>query len=84
VPGPAWPEQQVAAGQLDHKPDNSNVNVWKLDLPEQKLLGSPQHMSSFTLHETLFVEQLSAIDERTRGQVLNHRPLIYAGGRTNF
>ena len=58
---------------------NSNVQVWKLDNTASAAANSSetsneqqhqqQPLQSFTLQETLFVEQLAAIDERVRNQV---------------
>jgi len=57
---------------------NSNVQVWKLDnnaaaAANSETSNEQQHqqqpLQSFTLQETLFVEQLAAIDERVRNQV---------------
>ena len=57
---------------------NSNVQVWKLDNTASAAANSEtsneqqhqqQPLQSFTLQETLFVEQLAAIDERVRNQV---------------
>ena len=51
----------------------SNVQVWKLDANTEQDSNDPgcqqQALQSFTLQETLFVEQLAAIDERVRNQV---------------
>ena len=57
----------------------SNVQVWKLDNNSAAGAGGAnsentsneqqQPLQSFTLQETLFVEQLAAIDERVRNQV---------------
>ena len=51
----------------------SNVQVWKLDANSEQDSNDPgcqqQALQSFTLQETLFVEQLAAIDERVRNQV---------------
>ena len=56
----------------------SNVQVWKLDNTASAAANSEtsneqqqqqQPLQSFTLQETLFVEQLAAIDERVRNQV---------------
>jgi len=51
----------------------SNVQVWKLDAApaeNSETSNEPrQPLQSFTLQETLFVEQLAAIDERVRSQV---------------
>jgi len=52
----------------------SNVQVWKLDAAENSETSNEtahqqQPLQSFTLQETLFVEQLAAIDERVRNQV---------------
>ena len=51
----------------------SNVQVWKLDAgaaENSETSNEPrQPLQSFTLQETLFVEQLAAIDERVRSQV---------------
>ena len=50
----------------------SNVQVWKVDMTheQQDSSTSPStELTSFTLQETLFVEQLTAIDERVRAQV---------------
>jgi len=54
----------------------ANVQVWKLDPAAvensnetQEPSDQRQPLQSFTLQETLFVEQLAAIDERVRNQV---------------
>merc|ERR1719500_653705 len=52
----------------------SNVQVWKLDAAaaaenSESSNETQQPLQSFTLQETLFVEQLAAIDERVRSQV---------------
>lgn len=51
----------------------SNVQVWKLNANTEQDSNDPgcqqQALQSFTLQETLFVEQLAAIDERVRNQV---------------
>ena len=55
----------------------ANVQVWKLDPAAvensnetQEPSDRQQPLQSFTLQETLFVEQLAAIDERVRNQVI--------------
>ena len=51
----------------------SNVQVWKLNANTEQDSNDPgcqqQALQNFTLQETLFVEQLAAIDERVRNQV---------------
>ena len=48
--------------------DPTNVHVWKLD----SNMGQAAPLNTFTLQETLFVEQLAAIDERVRYQVADY------------
>ena len=45
------------------------MNVWKLEEQLPAAGGGRSVLKSFTLQETLFVEQLAAIDERVRFQV---------------
>ena len=45
------------------------MNVWKLEEQLPASGGGRPALKSFTLQETLFVEQLAAIDERVRFQV---------------
>ena len=81
---PTWPEQNTQGGATSPEPQGvmnaaeesgskSNVQVWKLDANTEQDSNDPgcqqQALQSFTLQETLFVEQLAAIDERVRNQV---------------
>ena len=82
---PTWPEQNTQGGATSPQPpgvmnaaeesgSKSNVQVWKLDANTEQDSNDPgchqqQALQSFTLQETLFVEQLAAIDERVRNQV---------------
>ena len=80
--GANWPDQQAGAtppetpeitGPSDRPPSKpSNVQVWKVDMAHEQEDSSTSpstELKSFTLQETLFVEQLTAIDERVRAQV---------------
>ena len=61
--------------------DHLKAHVWKLhdvcvdneDGESPEMFGSPglSPVNAFTLQETLFVEQLTSIDERVRLQVFN-------------
>jgi len=81
---PTWPEQNTQGGATSPEPQavmnaaeesgsKSNVQVWKLNANTEQDSNDPgchqQALQSFTLQETLFVEQLAAIDERVRNQV---------------
>ena len=66
----------------------SNVQVWKLDANTEQDSNDPgcqqQALQSFTLQETLFVEQLAAIDERVRNQVCVCSKLLFFLPPINF
>lgn len=66
-PREMWGRQQP--GGLSNFPDHANVNVWKLEEQLPAAEDGRPALKSFTLQETLFVEQLAAIDERVRFQV---------------
>ena len=63
------PDQDHSQAQQGVPPDKVKPQVWKLT--EQSFMNpSPlPQLNTFTLQETLFVEQLTAIDERVRYQV---------------
>merc|ERR1719244_1898215 len=59
------------SGHLDNPDHRSRPQVWKLGEVSSSLPPSPmpQQLNTFTLQETIFVQQLIAIDERVRFQV---------------
>ena len=62
-------EQENGENQHGVLPDKVKAQVWKLsESPLMDPSPLPQ-LNTFTLQETLFVEQLTAIDERVRYQV---------------
>jgi len=70
--------EDISQAQQGVPPDQMKPQVWKLT--EQSLMNlSPlPQLNRFTLQETLFVEQLTAIDERVRYQV----PMELSHGRS--
>jgi len=72
------PDQDHSQAQQGVPPDKVKPQVWKLT--EQSFMNpSPlPQLNTFTLQETLFVEQLTAIDERVRYQV----PMEVSHGRS--
>ena len=69
------PNQESNCEDSVRDPLNERLKVWKLqDIPFDNTtgsLGSPlSAINTFTLQETLFIEQLTSIDERVRVQVL--------------
>jgi len=71
-------EQENGENQHGVPPDKVKAQVWKLsESPLMDPSPLPQ-LNTFTLQETLFVEQLTAIDERVRYQV----PMEVSHGRS--
>lgn len=75
---PIHSDQDSSQAQGGVPPDKVKPQVWKLtDQPFMNPSPLPQ-LNTFTLQETLFVEQLTAIDERVRYQV----PMETSHGRS--
>ena len=75
------PNQESNSEDAVRDPINERLKVWKLqDIPfddtnRSTLSPSPfSVVNTFTLQETLFIEQLTSIDERVRVQV---REIMY-------
>ena len=74
--------------------DHLKAHVWKLhdvcvdneDGESPEMFGSPglSPVNAFTLQETLFVEQLTSIDERVRLQVFNSQTKNYSFQKNSF